>query len=100
NPPAIARLSENRGNRPQPAPRCDGTSSKVSRRCWSPQCLSRGGPGVQYHRTNATLRGHEEQSCDLRGGRKPLLDFKIAGARRRAGSGGLEVVEKASAKYS
>ena len=48
---------------------------------------------------NATLRGHEEQSCDLRGGRKPLLDFKIAGARRRAGSGGLGVVEKTGAKY-
>ena len=39
-----------------------------------------------------------EQSCGLRGGRKPLLDFKIAGGMRWARSGGLEVIEKTDKK--
>src|ERR1035441_6102942 len=46
-----ARLSAKPREQVSLFPRCYGTDSKVSRRCWSPQCLSRGGPGVQYHRT-------------------------------------------------
>ena len=44
-----------------------------------------GGPGVQYHRTMQRFVATKNRSCGLRGGRKPLLDFKIAGGRRRAG---------------
>src|ERR1017187_4911231 len=86
--------------RPQPVPRCNGTGSKVSRRCWSPQYPYSGRSRSPVPPYNATLRGHEEQSCGSRGGRKPLLDFRIAGVKWAAWTGGVELLENMGREFS
>src|ERR1035441_8109351 len=69
-------------------------SPRRRRRC---RVARREGPSGPYGKfvttVNATLAGQQENCCGLRGGRKPLFDFRVAGSEWEHGRGDVQLLE-------